>query len=206
MEDEALTTYCSSPGTFALNRLGGWRHCRGGALTGSPPTNQASSFRYKFSISIAFRYRMQHICFSDMAPIPPSQRVGCRKIKLTSISARTEPWELFLCGGSSLFFHCIDWCFVDRSYSKSHDSITHDDPSKKHRIHLAIIQKWFCPASRLSKPASNTLSSSPNFAVEFYVRSYSKYQYCQQHFWSFFGGSFRFLISLFQCCMQWLVD
>ncbi len=54
MEDETLTTYSSSPGTFALNQLGGWERCRSRAQTGSPTTTPASSFGYKFSISRVF--------------------------------------------------------------------------------------------------------------------------------------------------------
>ncbi len=109
----------------------------------------------------------------------------------------------FLCSGSSLLFHYIDWCFVDGSYLKTHNS-RRDDQSKKHCIRLAIVQKCFCnedsvlssvPASKLSKPVSNT-PSCPNSDVEFYAYSYAKYRYCQRHLWSFSGGPSWFLVSL----------
>ncbi len=95
MDDKALTIYCSSPGTFSLNRLGGWGRCQDEARTGSPHITPASFFGYKFSISRVFWYRKQRLHFFDMGPITPSPRLGRQKIKLTSISTGTEPCELF---------------------------------------------------------------------------------------------------------------
>ncbi len=72
-----------------LGVLSGWSANRFSAH------NLASSFGYKFSISRALRYRKQRLHFSYMAPILPSPPCGCQKIKLTSISTRTEPCKLF---------------------------------------------------------------------------------------------------------------
>ncbi len=175
MEDEAWTTYCSSPGTFTMNQLGGWGHCCGGARNGSPPTTPASSFGYKFSICGAFRYRKQYQHFSDTTPIHPSH-LGHWKIKLTSIFAGTEPCELFPCPGSTLLFHCIDWYFVDWSYSKTYDS----SPVMIHSRSIRSTTQLFKDVSAMKTRSSfcsgikalsalNTPSSSPNSAVEFYV-------------------------------------
>ncbi len=180
MEDEAWTTYCSSPGTFALNRLSGWERCRGGARTGSPPITPASSFRYKFSISGPFRYRKQHLHFSNTAPIPP--RTSENKINIHLCWNRAM--QAFLCRvrhSSSTALTDTLWMDHIRKPTTHHPwwSIQEvSDPPCNHsktflqrRLALSSI-----PASRLSKPASNTPSSSPNSTAEFYARSCAKYR------------------------------
>ncbi len=99
MEDEALTIYCSSSGTFVLDWLGGRGRCHDGARTSSPPTTPASSFRHR-----GFQYRKQCLYFSNTASIPSSPCLGCRKVKLTSIFTGTEPCKFFcvvVCHSSS---------------------------------------------------------------------------------------------------------
>ncbi len=76
-----------------FNWLSGWGRCHGGARTGSPSTTLIFPFGYKFPGAFQYRKRRPH--FSDTTPIPPSLSLGYRKIKLTSISAETEPCELF---------------------------------------------------------------------------------------------------------------
>ncbi len=115
----------------------------------------------------------------------------------------------FLCYCSSLLFHCIDWCFVDRSYSKTHDSspmMVHPRSigSASHSFQKRFLQWRFFFLLFQCQNFQNQL-----WTQQFYAFSYAKYQYFQWHLRSFFNSPSQFLASLFQhCvhCMQWPVD